>query len=153
MLLTISQAFHWFADHTALAEIHRVLKPGGWLGLIWNFEDVSKGGWHSRVWVLDVLALRFSFRPNLLCLRVPLHCKKDLYRDPQYEDGLPQYHTQKWRSAFENQSLFSTPLGEYREPWDFLVPKHGGVWRRIESLSFVYELEEDRKQVRLSCRF
>lgn len=34
-----AQAFHWFANPTALAEIRRVLKPGGVLGLIWNVRD------------------------------------------------------------------------------------------------------------------
>ncbi len=33
------QAFHWFANETALSQIHRVLKPGGRLGLIWNVRD------------------------------------------------------------------------------------------------------------------
>jgi SAM-dependent methyltransferase len=36
-----AQAFHWFATAEALAEIHRVLKPGGRLGLIWNTRDES----------------------------------------------------------------------------------------------------------------
>ncbi|WP_257388885.1 class I SAM-dependent methyltransferase, partial [Tahibacter caeni] len=32
-------AFHWFATAAALAEIRRVLKHGGRLGLIWNVRD------------------------------------------------------------------------------------------------------------------
>lgn len=38
-----AQAFHWFANTAALTEIHRVLKPGGRLGLIWNVRDASVG--------------------------------------------------------------------------------------------------------------
>ena len=33
------QSFHWFRHGEALAEIRRVLKPGGRLGLIWNLRD------------------------------------------------------------------------------------------------------------------
>ena len=36
-----AQAFHWFATRAALEEIHRVLKPGGRLGLVWNVRDES----------------------------------------------------------------------------------------------------------------
>jgi SAM-dependent methyltransferase len=36
-----AQAFHWFATSDALAEIHRVLVPGGQLGLVWNVRDES----------------------------------------------------------------------------------------------------------------
>lgn len=36
-----AQAFHWFATAEALAEFRRVLKPGGKLGLIWNYRDLS----------------------------------------------------------------------------------------------------------------
>jgi SAM-dependent methyltransferase len=34
--VTVGQAFHWFEGDRALAEIHRILRPGGWLALVWN---------------------------------------------------------------------------------------------------------------------
>jgi SAM-dependent methyltransferase len=34
--VTIAQAFHWFDGDAALAEIHRVLRPGSSLALVWN---------------------------------------------------------------------------------------------------------------------
>jgi len=39
--VTVGQAFHWFATPEALAEIHRVLRPGGGLALIWNRRDLA----------------------------------------------------------------------------------------------------------------
>jgi SAM-dependent methyltransferase len=36
------QAFHWFANHEAVLEIARVLRPGGVLCLIWN-EPIDEG--------------------------------------------------------------------------------------------------------------
>jgi ubiquinone/menaquinone biosynthesis C-methylase UbiE len=38
---TIAQAFHWFEPDAALAEIHRVLRPGSALALLWNSLDES----------------------------------------------------------------------------------------------------------------
>ncbi|HEY2543797.1 MAG TPA: class I SAM-dependent methyltransferase [Gaiellaceae bacterium] len=37
--VTVAQAFHWFRADEALAEIHRVLRPGGGLALVWNVRD------------------------------------------------------------------------------------------------------------------
>jgi len=42
---TAGQSFHWFADQPSLHEIHRILRPGGRLGLVWNRRDP-----HSQLW-------------------------------------------------------------------------------------------------------
>lgn len=34
--VTAAQAFHWFDQHKARREFARILRPGGWVALIWN---------------------------------------------------------------------------------------------------------------------
>ena len=66
-----AQAFHWFATNAAVAEIARVVRPGGALALVWNVRD------ESVPWVkslTDVVA--------------------------PYEGDAPRYHRGDWRRVF-----------------------------------------------------
>jgi len=41
-LITAAQAFHWFDPEPARREFRRILRPGGWIALIWN-DRLSDG--------------------------------------------------------------------------------------------------------------
>lgn len=71
------QAFHWFANSGALREIHRILKPGGRLGLLWNQRD------ESQPWVCELGEILASV-----------------------EGDTPRFRTGRWRQVFRGQSLF-----------------------------------------------
>lgn len=74
-----AQAFHWFSTEAALAEIHRVLKPDGRLGLVRNVRDESVD-WVAAI--TDIIT--------------------------PYEGDTPRFHTGRWREAFTGE-YFSEP--------------------------------------------
>lgn len=72
-----AQAFHWFATPRALDGIHRVLRRGGGLGLIWNRRD----------------------------LRDPLQAALDQIVRPHRGDA-PAHERDSWRAVLEADSRF-----------------------------------------------
>lgn len=76
--VVVAQAFHWFDGKKALAEIHRVLKPGGGLGLVWNVRDESIGWIRGLTGIIE-----------------------------QYESGVPRYKSLAWRQPFKSTRFFS----------------------------------------------
>lgn len=74
--LICAQSFHWFATKEALTEIHRVLKPGGRLGLIWNVRD------ENVAWI-----------SQLSSIIAP------------YEGDTPRFAKDTWRQAFPFDGL------------------------------------------------
>ena len=77
-----AQAFHWFATRRALEEIHRVLRPGGGLALIWNRRD----------------------------LRDPLQASLDAIVQP-HRGAAPAHEGDQWREVIEGNPRFE-PAGE-----------------------------------------
>ena len=47
--VTVGQAFHWFDGPKALAEIERVLRPGGALALVWNRRPSERSELHAAI--------------------------------------------------------------------------------------------------------
>ncbi len=114
--VTVAQAFHWFDGPRALAEIHRVLRAGGGLGLVWNQGD------SSTAWVAALDAVVAEARPP----------------------GVPSFRDVPWRAPFETTALF-TPLEE-REFSHEVDADAARVRARVASISFVAALSNGRRE-------
>jgi SAM-dependent methyltransferase len=86
--VVVAQAFHWFADEPALAEIARVLSPTGRLGLVWNRRD----------------------------LRLPLQAAISEIIEP-HRGSTPSFMTGEWREALEHTRLFVAST-EHQIPYE-----------------------------------
>jgi len=47
-LITAGQAFHWFDQALARREFVRILKPGGWIALVWNKRKTDGSSFATR---------------------------------------------------------------------------------------------------------
>jgi SAM-dependent methyltransferase len=62
--VTVAQAFHWFDADAAFTELHRVLRDGGRVGLVWNARDRSVD-WVNEVWaIMDRVEKRAPWREH-----------------------------------------------------------------------------------------
>ncbi|WP_407159532.1 methyltransferase domain-containing protein [Bradyrhizobium sp. STM 3557] len=111
-----AQAFHWFANEAALREIHRVLRPRGRLGLVWNVRDET---------VDWVAAISKIITP--------------------YEGNVPRHYTGRWRQPFEGQDLF-TPLQRTVFAHSHVGGFDQVVIDRFMSVSFIAALPDERKR-------
>ncbi len=93
--VTVAQGFHWFATRDTVAEIRRVVRSGGGLGLVWNHRDPTD-----------------ELQAGLTALMEP------------WRGDTPSYDSGQWRRALEPFDLFE-PGGELRVPWRQAVDVEG----------------------------
>ena len=86
--VTVGQAFHWFRGDEALAEIHRVLRPGGRLALVWNRRDTTH-------------PVQAAFTETI----------------DRYRGDAPAHRSEGWRAAFARTTLFAS-VEEYEARWE-----------------------------------
>jgi SAM-dependent methyltransferase len=84
--VTVAQAFHWFDGKAALAEIHRVLRPGGHLALLWNVRLLEDPG---QAAIEELIA--------------------------PYTGEIPRHRSGEWRGPIEASELFG-PLEDHSFP-------------------------------------
>jgi SAM-dependent methyltransferase len=126
--VVVAQAFHWFDAPTAIAEIHRVLEPGGVLAVIFNIRD-DRTDWVARVTeIIDPF--------------------EDEVRVPRYRDGAWRPDLAAAASGFDITDQW---LVDHGQPMD-----EDGLVARVASTSFIARLDDERRagveaQIRELC--
>jgi ubiquinone/menaquinone biosynthesis C-methylase UbiE len=111
----VGQAFHWFDGSKALAELHRVLREGESLGLIWNERDDER----SAFWA----TLTESLEP--------------------LRGDTPSHRSSAWAKVFERAEGF-TPLRTRSFRYEHATTRDGAV-DRVLSISFIAAMSDDER--------
>jgi SAM-dependent methyltransferase len=82
----VGEAFHWFATREAVAEIARVVRPGGGVAVLWNLHDFGEEPWLQQAG--SVMA------PVL----------------PAALDAAGRHHPNRWQAAFAG-----APFGPFEQ--------------------------------------
>lgn len=107
--VTVADAFHWFDGDAAVAEIHRVLRPGGHCTLLWRMAEWPDApAWWRALWArLDALR----------------------------GDDHPGFTADQGRDAFDRHGGF-TPFAH--DTVDFVKPSDlEGLLQQVRSISYV----------------
>jgi SAM-dependent methyltransferase len=118
-----ASAFHWFDGRRALGEMHRALRRGGRLALLWNQRD------DAVPWVAAISGIV-----------------------NRYEEGWPRYRSGDWRAAFDGARDLFRPLEDaHFHHAHELSPE--GVEDRVASVSFLAVLPgAERAAIRAEVR-
>jgi SAM-dependent methyltransferase len=117
--VTVADAFHWFNHAAALAEIRRVLRPGGGLAVLSTVPD-----WGGASWAHEVGTLMAGLRPE----------------HPHF-DGPP------WQDAARASGDWSAPREIRMTTWQPVAPEQFVDY--IASVSWVAALSQDQRAATL----
>jgi len=118
-----ASAFHWFDGRRALGEVHRALRRGGRLALLWNQRDDAVPWVAALSQIVD-----------------------------RYEEGWPRYRSGAWRAAFDDARDLFQPIEDAHFRHVHELPPEC-VEDRIESVSFIAALPgAERAAIRAEVR-
>jgi SAM-dependent methyltransferase len=128
--VTVAQALHWFATEEAVDEMHRVLRPGSSLAVVWNRRDLTD----------------------------PLQAAIHRLMAP-WRGDTPSGTSGAWRRVLEETGADTPrflPEAQFQTPWSQPTDVEG-VAGRVASVSFVaalgdVEREQLLEQVRAEAR-
>ena len=123
-----AQAFHWFANDTAVGEIARVLRPGGVLALLWNVRNGTPSvpaAYNERIEALhdagrpeppdEDLLERFPFGER--CQEAVEH-EQVIARD----DVLALAASASWIAMRDDRGEILAELGDLLPPGEYVFP-------------------------------
>jgi SAM-dependent methyltransferase len=118
-VVVAAQAWHWFDPAAALAEVERITRPGGRLGLVWNTLD------ETVPWVSEYSSIYRQWRTDAV---------------PGHRDGT-------WRKFFDTVQGWD-PLCEEHVPNPYVTDREGVLGQALTS-SVISTLDDGRRaQVR-----
>ncbi len=75
----VADAWHWFDAEATMAEVRRVLRPGGWLGLVWNVVAEPAEDWElALAGAPDMYDRSTKGGPDGVSRRLPLAAPDEL---------------------------------------------------------------------------
>lgn len=150
--IIVAQGFHWFSDTESLKEMRRVLKQGGRVGFIWNFDGESESQKLAENTSYEVVG---DYKINS---QNPYEYARKIFNHDKWnheivnfiyslDKGVPQYRHGKWKEVLRNNDYFK-PISKEIFQFYRIPIKYNDVYKYWETRSYITDLPEiERKEI------
>jgi ubiquinone/menaquinone biosynthesis C-methylase UbiE len=134
--LVAGTAFHWFEPTAAHREFQRILKPGGWILLVWNVRNLENSAFMQAY---DRFLLKYSTDYQQV---------KEVYNNSADFDAF--FGNNNWQKVhFENRQTFDfeSLVGRYRSSSFALSENHPNFAAAKNALQRLFEQYQENGQL------